>query len=128
MWKEVAFKLSPVICDLYNSSLTVGYIVIESLEHPVTKCSPPKCITDDLRPITLTSQLAEVLDGFSLDSQFQEIVNKLDHKQSFIDGKSTVQALVYFLHTILESLDRGENYIRVFFADFSKGFDLVDQA
>ena len=37
-----------------------------------------------------------------------------------------MQALVYFLHTILESLDQGENYIRVFFADFSKGFDLVD--
>ena len=37
-----------------------------------------------------------------------------------------MQALVYFLHTILESLDRGENYIRVFFADFFKGLDLVD--
>ena len=37
-----------------------------------------------------------------------------------------MQALVYILHTILESLDRGKNYIRVFFADFSKGFDLVD--
>ena len=39
-----------------------------------------------------------------------------------------MQALVYILHTILESLDRlgGENYIRVFFADFSKGFDPVD--
>ena len=37
-----------------------------------------------------------------------------------------MQALVYFLHTILESLDRGENCIRVFFADFSKDFDLVD--
>ena len=38
-----------------------------------------------------------------------------------------MQALVYFLHTILESLDRGENYILVFFADFSKGFDFVDR-
>lgn len=122
MWKEVAFEISPVVCDLYNSSLTVGCILIES---PVTKCSPPKFITNDLRAITLTSQVAEVLDGFSLDS-LQEIVNKLGHEQFSIDGKSTVQALVYFLHTILESLDQGENYIRVFFADFSKGFDLVD--
>ena len=61
-----------------------------------------------------------------MDSLFQKIVSKLDHKQFSVACKSTVQALVYFLHTILESLDRGENYIRVFFADFSKGFDLVD--
>ena len=40
--------------------------------------------------------------------------------------KSTSQALVYFLHTILAELNRGENYVRIFFADFSKGFDLVD--
>ena len=37
-----------------------------------------------------------------------------------------MQALVYFLRTILESLDRRENYIRVFFADFSEGFDVID--
>ena len=128
VWKEYAFELSPVVSDLY-SSLTVGYIpdiLKESLVHPVPKCSPPKSITDDLRPITLTSQLAKVLEGFALDSLFQQIVNKLDHKQFSIAGESTVQALVYFLHTILESLDRGENYIHVIFADFSKGFDLVD--
>ena len=73
VWKKFAFELSPVVCDLYNSSLTVGYIpgiLKESLVHPVHKCSPPKSITDDLRPITLTSQLANVLEGFTLDSPF----------------------------------------------------------
>ena len=30
------------------------------------------------------------------------------------------------LHIILASFDRGDNYARIFFADFSKGFDLVD--
>ena len=52
VWKEFAFELSPVACNLYNSSLTVGYIpdiLKESLVHPVPKCSPPKSITDDLR-------------------------------------------------------------------------------
>ena len=103
----------------------MGYLpdfLQESLVHAVPKCSPPKSITDDLRPITLTSQLAKVLEEFTLDSLFQQIVNKFDHKQFSIAGKSTVQALVYVLHTILESLDQGENYIR----DFSKAFDLVD--
>ena len=40
-------------------------------------------------------------------------------------GRSTTQALVYFLHNILEALDRGDCSVRAFFADFSKGFDLV---
>ena len=71
--KEFAFESSPVVCNLYNSSLTGGYIpdnLKESLVHPVPKCSPPKSINDDLRPITLTSQLAKVLEGFTLDSLF----------------------------------------------------------
>ena len=36
VWKEFAFELSPEVCDLYNSSLTVGYIpdiLKESLVH-----------------------------------------------------------------------------------------------
>ena len=56
VWKAFAFELSPVVCDLYNSLLTVGYIpdlLKESLAHPLPKCSPPKSISDDLRPITL---------------------------------------------------------------------------
>ena len=44
----------------------------------------------------------------------------------FFLGRSTTQALVYLLHTILESVDGGEIYIRMFFSDFSKGIDIVD--
>ena len=50
----------------------------------------------------------------------------LDSKQFALPGRSTTQALVYLLHTILETIDRGEMYVRLFFSDFSKGFDLVD--
>ncbi len=41
-------------------------------------------------------------------------------------GRCTTQALVFLLHNVLETLDRGGSSARVFFADFSKGFDLVD--
>ena len=50
----------------------------------------------------------------------------LDDKQFALEGKSTTHALVYLLHVILQSLDDGHSFVRVFFADFSKGFDLVD--
>ena len=52
--------------------------------------------------------------------------DKLDSKQFALPGRSTTQALVYLLHTILESVDGGEMYVRMFFSDFSSGFNLVD--
>ena len=50
----------------------------------------------------------------------------LDDKKFALEGKSTTHALVYFLHVILQSLDDSHSFVRVFFADFSKGLDLVD--
>ena len=41
-------------------------------------------------------------------------------------GKSTEQALIYLLHLALEALDRGGCYLRLFFSDFKKCFDLSD--
>ena len=46
--------------------------------------------------------------------------------QFAVCGKSTTHALVYLVHCILEYLDKGACYVRLFLADFSKGFDLVD--
>ena len=52
--------------------------------------------------------------------------DKLDNRQFALPGKFSTQALVYLLHTILESVDGGEMYVRMFFFDFPKEFDLVD--
>ena len=53
-------------------------------------------------------------------------MDSLDPKQFSVCSRATTHALVYFLHAILEALDSGGNYVRIFFADISKGFDLVD--
>ena len=53
-------------------------------------------------------------------------MDSLDPKQFSVCSRATTHTLVYFLHAILEALDSGGNYVRIFFADFSKGFDLVD--
>ena len=108
--------VSAVICDLYNSSMKEGYLPValkESIVHPVPKCSPAKSGEDDLRLITLTSLLAKVLEGLSLASLLNQVEHKLDHKQFSVSGKSTVHALTHFLHTTLDYLDRGNNYVRV---------------
>ena len=92
----------------------------------IPKCSTPKSVEDDLRPIALTSQLAKVMESFTLKSLFLSARDQLDDKQFAIAGKSTIHALVHFLHLILEGLDNGDMYARIFYTDFSKGFDLVD--
>ncbi|XP_048578039.1 uncharacterized protein LOC125559895 [Nematostella vectensis] len=129
LWKEFAYELAPVVANINNSSLKEGHVpkrLKSSYITPTPKVSPPKVIEEDLRPITLTSPLAKILEGFTLDLLTSQVIKKLDIKQFSVSGKSTTHALVYMLHVILEALYRGNNYVRIFFADFSKGFDLVD--
>ena len=66
------------------------------------------------------------MEGFVLKSLTSEVAHKLDPKQFALPTKSTTHALVYFLHLVLSALDSGQCSIRIFFADFKKGFDLVD--
>lgn len=91
--------------------------------------SPPKSMEQDLKPITPTGQLSKFMEGFTRDSLLKQVRNRLDCKKFSIGEKSTIHALVYFVHLILMFLDCPGNYIRIFFsADFSKGFDLVDHS
>ena len=118
--KLFAFELAPVVADLYNSTLREGFIpplLKSAIVHPLPKVTNPKCIEDDVRPISLTCQLAKVLEGFTLARVYPSIVGNLDRNQFAVVGKSTEQALVYPLHLALESLDRGGCYLRSFFAD-----------
>ena len=62
------------------------------------------------------------MEGLTLDSLFKQVCDKLDTHQFALAGKSTTHALVFFLQVILEALDQGDSYARIFFTDFSKGF------
>ena len=39
---------------------------------------------------------------------------------------STVHALIYLMQAIHEAIDSGNCSVRIFFADFNKGFDIID--
>ena len=64
--KEFAAESCPVLTDIYNSSLKQGGYVPaqlkESLVRPL-KVSPSKSVDSDLRPITLTDQIAKIMKG-----------------------------------------------------------------
>ena len=102
-----------------------NYIFWSELGSGFEEPGGTKSVENDLRPISLTSPIAKVLEGFSVESFITSVFNKLDNEQFALPGRSTTQALIFFMHTILEALDSCGRYIRIFFSDFSKGFDLV---
>ena len=127
--KTFAFELAPVIADIYNTSLCEGYLpplLKSAAVIPIPKKCPANDIEKDIRPISLTCQIAKVMEGFTLTRILPTILPQLDNKQFAVAGKSTEQAIVYILHLALEALDKGNCSLRLFFADFSKGFDLID--
>ena len=127
--KKFDFELAPVLSDIYNASILQGTFP-SKLKHmfvvPIPKVSPPNTIQEDLCPISLTPQVAKIMEGFTLESLLSQIMDKLDSKQFGLPKKSTIQALVYLMHQILSALDKGHCSSRDFFADFKKGFDMID--
>ena len=90
--------------------------------------SPPQEIQSDLRPISLTCTLAKVMEGFARSRLVVQISEKLDPHQSAREGHSTTDALIYILQAIHGATDSGNFGARMFFADYSKGFDLIDHS
>ena len=127
--KTFSFELAPVIAAIYNASLREGYLpplLKSAAVNPIPKQRPPRAIDPDLGPISLTCQISKVLESFTLSRILPKLLSKLDSKQFAAAGRSTDQALVFLLHLALETLDNGNCTIRFFFADFKKGFDLID--
>ena len=87
---------------------------------------PARSVEKDIRPVSLTCQVAKVMESFTLARLLSVLLDKLDLKQFALSGRSTTQALVYLLHLALEALDKGNCALCFFFADFKKGFDLID--
>ena len=127
--KEFAPELSLVIQDIYNQSIREGYIpelLKSSIISPIPKVTSPQSIESDLRPISLTCNLAKIMEGFFCKSLLPQLTPKIDPRQFARKGHSTTDALLFMLQPVYEALDRGNACARFFFADFSKGFDRID--
>ena len=129
--KESAPELAPLNQDIYNQSLREGFvpdILKQSIITPVPKACPPQEIKSDLRPIALTCCLAKVLEGFTNKRLLRQMSVTIDQRQYARHGHSTVHALIYLMQAIHEAIDSGNYSVRIFFADFTKGFDIIDHS
>ena len=66
------------------------------------------------------------MEGFTCTRLLSQLNGKMDPRQYAHRGQSTTDALLYMLQAIYEAVDSGDSAARIFFADFSKGFDLID--
>ena len=66
------------------------------------------------------------MEGFTRRRLSHHLDDKIDPRQYARKGHSTTDALLYMLQVFYETVDNGKAGTRIFLADFSKGFDLVD--
>ena len=127
--KEFALELAIVIQDIYNQSLIESYVpqlLRCSIISPMPKETPPLSMETHLCPISLTCTLAKVMEDLCCKRFLPQLEGKVDKHQFARKGMSTTDALISFLQPIFEAIDKGDNIARIFFTDFSKGFDRVD--
>ena len=89
---------------------------------------PPEDIKSDLRPIALTSYFAKVLEGFTNNRLLGQVSDTIDPHQYTCHGHSTVHILIYLMQAIHKAIDSGNCSLLIFFADFTKGFDIIDHS
>ena len=66
------------------------------------------------------------MEGFTRTILLSLLNEKIDPRQYARRRHSTTNALLFMLQAAYEGVDSGDSAARIFFADFSKGFDLTD--
>ena len=69
-----------------------------------------------------------MLEGFRRDRLIKQVSHQIDPRQFAREGLSTTDALVYLLQAMYEAVDTGSCGARLFCADYSKGFDMIDHS
>ena len=95
---------------------------------PLPKALTIDDINKDLRPISLTSTLSKVAEGFVIDMDLKPVMlSVIDQSQfGFIPCSCTTFALISMFHQWLRATDGTGSTVRTALLDFRKAFDLVD--
>ena len=131
IYKTVALYIAPVICDIFNCTLSEGkFPSILKLARilPLHKSKSHK-ITNNFRPISLLPMMAKIVEKLmkARAVQFIEDNSILYNKQfGFRTGCSTSDAVLHFVDDCVTALDN-KLYTVSIFLDFSKAFDTVNR-
>lgn len=129
--KKFADILAAPIADILNTSFSecrVPHVWKLADVSPLPK-APTVCdFNKDLRPISLTSTLSKIAEGFVIEKSLKPtVLSSIDPNQyGFIPGFSTTFALISMFHYWLGTTDGTGTTVRTAFVDFRKAFDLID--
>ena len=129
--REFADILAEPVADILNTSFSECRVPrVWKLADiiPLPKAPTISNYNKDLRPISLTSTLSKIAEGFVIERSLKPVVlSSLDPCQyGFIPGSPTTFALISMYHHWLRSTDGTGTTIRTALLDFRKAFDLVD--
>ena len=130
IYKKIAPLISPVICDIFNSSVNEGMFPSNlklSRTRPLFKSKNTK-VKDNYRPISLLPFLSKINEKL-MKTRAIEFLNEneiLYNKQfGFRAGCSTSDAVLHYVDDCVAALDK-RLYTVTVFLDFSKAFDTVN--
>jgi len=126
--RHCADQLSPVLADLFNSSLqlsTVPRCFKSSTIVPVPKKTKVTSL-NDYRPVALTSLVMKALERLVLKHIQSIVSSKLDPLQfAYQANRSVDDAVAFALHYVLQHLESPSRYVRLLFIDYSSAFNTI---
>lgn len=128
--KENASLLSPIICNLINSSIRLSEFpdcLKIARVMPLFKKGDPK-LASNYRPISILTGLSKIFEKV-LATQIREYFENhclfSDYQYGFRQGRSTTQAISVLLEKLYSNFNNNE-ITQGIFLDFSKAFDTID--
>ena len=127
--KELAKELKYPICKLFNRSISEGKSPVDWKEaevRPIFK-KGKKTTPGNYRPVSLTSVMCKLLEGFIRQALYQHLVdNELLAKEQFgfCKGRTCISQLLVTLSDWLTELDN-KTPVDAAYLDFRKAFDSV---
>ena len=129
MLKCTAPNIAPSLTKLFNLSISTGTIPLswkKSLIVPIPKCQELSSPCN-YRPVSLLPIVSKILERHI----YMLLMDHLNHSHplsalqwGFLEGRSTVTALLHLTDQWLQALEEGLDICAVFF-DFRKAFDSV---
>jgi hypothetical protein len=129
--KECAMELCYVISHLLNSSFESGEIPTSWKDGFITALPKVPSVTSlsQLRPITVTSNLAKIAEKFIYDDIYDKIASQI-HPQQFgvLKKSSTAHYMIQLYDFLLKSIDKKPNPVVLSLIDCEKAYDLINHS
>lgn len=127
--KECAIELCYILSHLLNSSFESGDLPASWKDGFITAIPKTPSVTSysQLRPITVTSNLAKIAEQFIYEDIYEKISSQISVQQfGVLKKSSTAHYLIQLFDFLLKSIDKKPSQVIISLLDCEKAFDLIN--